>query len=287
MKIGAFASIVTPICTPELIKDLGVSAESSGLDSLWLGEHVVLFDEMEVGYPGTPDGKLPIPEGSGLPDTVVTFSFLASVTKTIRFGTGVSLIPQRNLIYSANEFATLDYLSNGRFDLGVGVGWCKEELVACGFDFTTRGSRCDEMLEAMIRLWTEREVTYHGEHINLESVIMDPKPVQQPHIPLLIGGYSEAAMQRTARFGQGWIGFGADAKQTAGALQQLDRALKRENRSRNDLDIVVMPPSVDLNNVNEYQDIGVDRLIPMITASSTESVKRRVDEISLLIDKVS
>ena len=284
MKIGTFASLVTPICTPELIIDLGITAEEAGLDSLWLGEHVVLFDEMEVGYPGTPDGKLPIPEGAGLPDTVVTFSFLASVTKTLRFGTGVSLIPQRNLIYSANEFATLDYLSKGRFDLGVGVGWCKEELAACGFEFNTRGSRCDEMLEAMIKLWTETEVTYEGKHIQLNSVKMDPKPVQTPHIPLIIGGYSKAAMERTARFGQGWIGFGTDAEQTASALKMLDQALTQAGRSREDIEIIVMPSNVNSDNVTMYQDIGVNRLIPMLTASSQGAVKKRIDEIAKLTD---
>lgn len=109
MKIGVFASFQTPICMPEHIIQVGTTAEELRLDSLWMGEHIVLFDEMEFPYPGSPDGKLPIPPGGGLPDTVVTLSFLASHTKNIRFGTGVTLIPQHNPIYTAKEFATLDY----------------------------------------------------------------------------------------------------------------------------------------------------------------------------------
>jgi probable F420-dependent oxidoreductase len=284
MKIGTFASIVTPICSPQLILDLGRGVEAAGLDSLWLGEHVVLFDEMEVGYPGTPDGKLPIPEGAGLPDTVVTFSYLASATSRIRFGTGVSLIPQRNLIYTANEFATLDYLSGGRVDLGVGVGWCKEEVAACGYDFATRGARCDEMLEAMIKLWTEREVTYAGEHIQLNAVKLDPKPVQNPHIPLIVGGYSPAAMRRTARFGQGWLGFGTNPEQTAAAIAGIEAALDAAGRSREGFEIVVMPADANADTVKEFQDIGVDRLVPMLVASNADQMNKRIDELAALAD---
>jgi probable F420-dependent oxidoreductase len=273
MKIGTFASIVTPICSPQLILDLGRGVEAAGLDSLWLGEHVVLFDEMEVGYPGTPDGKLPIPEGAGLPDTVVTFSYLASATSRIRFGTGVSLIPQRNLIYSG-----------GRVDLGVGVGWCKEEVAACGYDFATRGARCDEMLEAMIKLWTEREVTYAGEHIQLNAVKLDPKPVQNPHIPLIVGGYSPAAMRRTARFGQGWLGFGTNPEQTAAAIAGIEAALDAAGRSREGFEIVVMPADANADTVKEFQDIGVDRLVPMLVASNADQMNKRIDELAALAD---
>ena len=284
MKIGTFASITSPLVSPDLIVDLGKGVEAAGLDSIWLGEHVVLFDEMEVGYPGTPDGKLPIPEGAGLPNTVVLFSFLASVTSKIRFGTGVTLIPQRNLIYTADEFATLDYLSGGRVDLGVGVGWCIEEVAACGYDFGTRGARCDEMLDAMIRLWTEREVTYEGEHIQLKAAKLDPKPVQSPHVPLIIGGYSPAAMRRTARFGQGWIGFGTNPEQTAAALQGVDAALEAAGRSRDGFEVIVMPADANADTVKEFQDIGVDRLVPMLVASDRDAVNKRIDDLAKLAD---
>ena len=286
MKIGTFASIATPIASPDLILDMGRGVEAAGLDSIWLGEHVVLFDEMEVGYPGTPDGKLPIPEGAGLPNSVVTFSYLASATSRIRFGTGITLIPQRNLIYTADEFATLDYLSGGRVDLGVGVGWCKEEVVACGYDFTTRGARCDEMLDAMIQLWTQREVSYEGEHIQLKAAKLDPKPVQSPHIPLIIGGYSAAAMRRTARFGQGWLGFGTNPEQTAAAIQGVEAALDAAGRSREGFEIIVMPAEANADTVKEFQDIGVDRLVPMLVASNGDEVKKRIDELAALADAI-
>ena len=286
MKIGTFASIATPIASPELIIELGKGVEAAGLDSIWLGEHVVLFDEMEVGYPGTPDGKLPIPEGSGLPNTVVLFSYLASVTSKIRFGTGITLLPQRNLIYTADEFATLDYLSGGRVDLGVGVGWCKEEVGACGYEFANRGARCDEMLDAMVQLWTRREVTYDGEHIQLKATKLDPKPVQSPHIPLINGGYSPAAMQRTARFGQGWLGFGTNPEQTAVAVAGVEAALDAAGRSRDGFEIIVMPADANADTVKEFQDIGVDRLVPMLLANDSDGVKARIDQLAALADAV-
>ena len=287
MKIGTFASITTPEASPATILDIGKRADAAGLDSLWMGEHVVLFDEMEFPYPGSPDGRLPIPHGSGLPDTVVTLSYLAGVTENLRFGTGVSLIPQRNPIYTANEFATLDYLTNGRVDLGVGVGWCKEEVQACGYQWETRGERCDEILELMIKLWTEPVTTHHGKHFRVDACRMDPKPVQKPHIPLIVGGYSPAAMRRAARFGAGWIGFGTNPEQTAMALQGIDAALEAAGRSRDGFEIIVMPAEANADTVRAFEDIGVDRLVPLLVASGPGAVARRIDELAELKARIT
>ena len=109
MKIGTFSSFMSPFSTAEMIGDFARRAEGLGLDSIWMGEHVVLFDETEFPYPGSRDGKIPVPEGGGMLDTVATFGYLAACTTTIRFGTGITLIPQRNPIYTAKEFATLDW----------------------------------------------------------------------------------------------------------------------------------------------------------------------------------
>ena len=286
MKIGTFASITTPIASPQTIIDIGRRADEMGLDSLWMGEHVVLFDEMEFPYPGSPDGRLPIPEGCGLPDTVVTLSFLASVTSNLRFGTGVSLIPQRNPIYTANEFATLDYLTGGRVDLGVGVGWCKEEVLACGYRWEDRGERCNEMLELMIKLWTEPVTTHHGKHFDVDACRLDPKPIQKPHIPLIIGGYSPAAMRRAARYGSGWLGFGTNPEQTGMALAGIDAALAAEGRSRDDFEIIVMPAEANADNVREFEDVGVDRLVPLLVAEGADTINRRFDELGELANLV-
>lgn len=279
MKIGVFASLMTPQATPEVILDIGRRAEETGMESLWMGEHIVLFDEMEFGYPGSPDGKLPIPDGSGLPDTVVTFGFLASVTKTIRLGTGVSLLPQRNPLYTANEFATLDWLTAGRIDLGVGVGWCKEEVVACGYSFEDRGERCDEMLELLIKLWTEPVTNHNGKHFQVKDCRMDPKPVQKPHIPLIVGGFSKPALRRAARFGAGWLGFGLNPEITRVMLDAIDEALAVEGRTRDGFEIIITPGEVDADAVREFQDLGVDRLVPLMDGNDPKAVDQRFREL--------
>lgn len=279
MKLGVFASLMTPTASPGVILDIGRRAEEIGLDSLWMGEHVVIFDEMEFGYPGTPDGKLPVPEGGGLPETVVTLAFLASATKNLRLGTGVSLLPQRNPIYTAKEFATLDYLTGGRVDLGVGVGWCKEEVIACGYSFEDRGARCDEMLDLMKMLWTQPVTDYNGKHFQVKGVRMDPKPVQKPHIPLIIGGFSPPAMRRAVRVGAGWLGFGINPETTKQVIAGFETALAAAGRTRESFEIIVTPGSVDADAVRAFQDLGVDRLVPLMDASSPEAVNQRFREL--------
>jgi len=280
MKIGVFGTFMSPISTPDVVADFGRRAEDAGIESIWMGEHVVLFDEMEFGYPGTPDGKIPVPEGGGLLDTVPTFSYLAAVTKNIRFGTGIALISQRNPVYTANEFATLDYLSGGRVDFGIGVGWCKEEVIACGYSWEDRGARSDEFLELTQSLWTNEITNFDGKHFQVKGARLDPKPVQKPHIPIIVGGHSKVAFRRAARFGTGWYGFGVDPATTKQALAGLDATLGEAGKSRDGFEIVITPPyQVTVDMVREYADLGVDRLIPMLGSQKKEKVAQRFGEL--------
>ncbi len=284
MKVGVFSTFMSPIATPEMILDFGRRAEETGLDSIWLGEHVVLFDEMEFPYPGSKDGKIPVPDGGGLLDTVATFGLLAGVTKTVRLGTGIALIPQRNPIYTAKEFATLDWLTNGRMDLGIGVGWCKEEVIACGYTWEDRGERCDEFLKVMQSLWTEPEVSFKGQHIAIDKVRMDPKPIQKPHIPIIVGGHSKRAFRRAAEFGAGWYGFAIDPAMTKDALNGLDAALAAAGRSRDGFEIIVTPPyKVTADMVKEFADLGVDRIVVQLGGQRADQVDRRFDMMGELL----
>ena len=284
MKIGTFSTFMSPICTPQMIGEFAVSAESIGLDSIWMGEHVVLFDKTETPYPGSKDGKLPVPEGGGMLDTVATFGYLAACTKTLRFGTGITLIPQRNPIYTAKEFATLDWLTQGRIDFGIGVGWCKEEVEACGYSFEDRGKRCDEILEMYKQLWTEPTAEFHGEFYDLEPCHMDPKPVQKPHIPIIVGGHSQAGFRRAAKYGNGWYGFQLDLEATAQVIVQLDSVLKEAGRSRDDFELIITPPyQVSADMVKGYEDLGVDRLIVHLGSQKAERITARLAELETLI----
>jgi len=284
MKIGVFATFMSPQCTPQFIVDFGRRAESAGLDSIWMGEHVVLFDRTEFPYPGSRDGKLPVPEGAGMLDSVATFGFLASVTKTIRFGTGIALISQRNPLYTAKEFTTLDWLSGGRIDFGIGVGWCKEEVLASGYSWEDRGSRSDEFLEMVTRLWTHPVASYQGKHFQLADCRLDPKPVQKPHPPILVGGHSAAALRRAARYGSGWYGFAIGPEQTAPVLQLLDKALAAEGRSRDGFEVVITPPyRVSDDMLRGFADLGVDRVVPQLGSQKPEAVSDKLKELERFV----
>lgn len=288
MKIGTFSTFMSPICTPEVIGDIGRRAEEIGLDSIWMGEHVVLFDKTETPYPGSADGKLPVPEGGGMLDTVATFGYLAACTKVLRFGTGITLLPQRNPVYTAKEFTTLDWLTGGRIDFGIGVGWCKEEVEACGYDFSTRGRRCDEILEMMQQLWTEPLAEFHGEFYDLELCRMDPKPLQKPHIPIIVGGHSPAGFKRAAKYGAGWYGFQLDLENTASIITALDAALAEEGRSRDDFELIITPPyRVSVDMVKGYADLGVDRLIVHLGSQKQERVDARMKEMELMVESLA
>ncbi|HET6182793.1 MAG TPA: LLM class F420-dependent oxidoreductase [Acetobacteraceae bacterium] len=289
MKIGVFATFMSPLASPQMIGDFGRRAEDMGLDSIWMGEHVALFDRNTFGYPGSKDGRLPVPEGGGMLDVTATFGFLSALTKRIRFGTGVALVPQRNPIYTAKEVATIDWLSHGRFDFGIGVGWNKEEVEICGYRFEDRGARCDEFLEAMRRLWTEPVVDFHGKWLNFETCRLDPKPVQKPHVPIIVGGYADAALRRAVRFGAGWYGFNRDPAGTKEMLARLDGAFAKAGRTRpKDFQIIITPPlNMAVDAMQEYAALGVDRLLVNLGSQQPERVRARMAEIERLVQRAA
>jgi probable F420-dependent oxidoreductase len=286
MKIGVFATFMSPLATPQLVADLGRRLEGAGVESLWMGEHVLLFDEMEFPYPGSRDGRIPVPPGGGLLDTVATFGFLASATKTLRLGTGITLVPQRNPVYTAKEFATLDWLTGGRIDFGVGVGWCKEEVLACGYGWEDRGERCDEFLKAMIALWTQPVASFRGRHVTLEKCRLDPKPVQKPHVPILVGGHAPRSLRRAAELGNGWYGFALTPELTAATLANLDRALAKAGRTRDGFEIVITPQQATPETLKAYADLGVDRLVVQLGSQKPEAIERRLPELERLVKAV-
>ena len=285
MKIGVFATFMSPLATPRMVREFGERAEAIGLDSIWMGEHVALFDRNTFGYPSSKDGRIPVPEGGGMLDVTASFGFLAAATKRLRLGTGVALVPQRNPIYTAKEVCTLDWLSEGRFDFGIGVGWNKEEVEACGYRWEDRGARCDEFLEVMRRLWTEPSIDFAGRWVKLEGCRVDPKPIQKPHVPIIVGGYADAALRRAARFGAGWYGFNRDLDGTREMLARLDAALAKEGRRRGPgFEIIITPPAaMPVEEMPAYAALGVDRLVANLGSQKPDRVARRLEELERLV----
>jgi probable F420-dependent oxidoreductase len=178
-------------------------AEAAGFDSVLAVDHVVYPDNYTTTYPYSPTGRLPVGRGGAFPDPLIWIAYAAAVTTRLRFLTGVIILPQRDPLVLAKQVATLDYMSSGRFELGIGVGWLKEEFQAMGVPFEQRGRRADEYIAAMKALWAEDGATFSGQFVKFREVSCNPKPFGQ--IPIIVGGHSEAAARRAGRLGDGFF----------------------------------------------------------------------------------
>ena len=282
MKFGIFAPLVSPFASADYLQALGPAAEERGFDSIWVAEHVVLFDEYKSRYPYADDDRIPVPPESGILDPFVALSYLAAATSTIRLGTGICLVPQRNPVYTAKEVATLDWLSGGRFDLGIGVGWLAEEFEALDVPFEHRGSRCRAYIDVMKTLWTDPISEYSGEFYELAPTRQFPKPIQQPHPPIHFGGESNAALRRVADLGQGWYGFNLEADQLNERIAHLVTLLEERGRKRADIEISVCPYllSAGPKLIERYEDAGVDRVILVASATEPDSLVEALDDMA-------
>ena len=271
MKLGLCIPLVAPYATPDYIRTLGVTAEALGFSSLLVGEHVVLFDEYDSTYPLAEDGKMPgdIEDNVEL-EPFSSLAWLAAHTSRIRLGTGVCVLPQRNPVYTAKEAANVDWLSGGRLNLGIGVGWLAEEYGALGAPFERRGARCRSYVEVMKRLWCDTVSEYEDEFYNLPPCRFYPKPVQKPHPPIIVGGNSDAALRRTAEQGQGWYALGLDPEQLAPGIEKLEALLAQNNRPRDTVSVFVCPYPHEYNHemIRQYSELGVDELILLDFAPS-------------------
>lgn len=282
MKVGLFAPFANPYTTPEWLAALGPAAEERGFHSLWAAEHVVLFDDYASRYPYAPDGRIPAGGESGMLEPFTALSFLAACTRRIRLGTGVCLLPQRNPVYAAKEAAAVDYLSGGRFDFGIGVGWLAEEFAALGVPFEQRGARAREYVEVMKRLWCDPVSQHKGAFYELPPCRQYPKPVQKPHPPILFGGESDAALRRVADLGQGWYGFNLDPDAAAERIARLEELLAARGRSRADVQISVSPylRRVDPDMARRFADLGVDQVILIAMIPRADEIPRALDRLA-------
>ena len=286
MEIGLFTPLRSPVATPEFLTDLGRECDERGIHSLWLGEHVVMFQDYQSSYPGSGDGKFRFPAGSGLLDMVSALSFLAACTRRVRLGTGICILPQNNPVYVAKEYATVDFLSSGRLDFGIGVGWSWEEFAACGVPFEQRGARCDEYLEVIRTLWCDEVSSFQGTYYQLPECLLYPKPVQQPMVPITVGGHSEAALRRTARVGAGWYGVNVSPAETAALLGRLDRHLEAAGRTRSELKIIIgaVNDRIQPELIGEYAEAGVTELLIPFLRQGAKHLQANLDGITPFLD---
>lgn len=256
MRIGLIISTVAHHQLPDLAR----RAEQLGFDSLWAGEHIVLpMRETETHPYGRPGVVQPLGETWA---PFVQLAALAGITSRIRLATGVILPPLRNVFATAREMVTLDLMSGGRLDVGVGVGWHSGEFALMGADFKSRGAYTDEFIDALDRLFTERTPSFQGRHIAFEPVGFEPKPMQKPRPPVLVGGDTLPAMRRAALRGDGWYGHAGSPDEARARIATVAGLLADNGRDPAKFENVVQvwnPPGAEA--LRGYAEAGAHRVV--------------------------
>jgi len=266
MKIGL---IPVNVGVPNAAGMVGLAqlAEGLGFESVWTFEHAIVPNEYQSKYPYSPDGKMGVTPETNFVDPLIALTAVAAQTKTIRLGTGVNILSQANPLYVAKQAASLDFVSGGRFELGVGIGWLKEEFQAAGTPFERRGARFDDYIQAMRKLWSGETVEHQSEFIDWTGFKSYPVPVQNP-FPVVIGGTKGKAFERTARYGNGWFAPTASPDQLAPLMKELGQACAEFDRDPSEIEVTAMwfPNREDLSDVERYRSMGVRRLVVPLPA---------------------
>jgi len=246
------------------IAEIARATEAAGFESLWIPEHPVIPAAMKTVFPFTPDGKLPEHYGRWA-DPFVGLAAAAAVTKRIKLGTGICLVPERETLITAKLVASLDLLSGGRFLFGIGAGWLREETEVMGAKFGSRWKRTREAIEAMRALWSHGTASYAGEVVRFESVRCEPRPVQRPGPPVILGAHGPKALERVARTYDGWMPLVRTPEELKPQVVELRELLKERSRPETSVQIspIVDPkesgPSAD--ELKRWRDAGAGRII--------------------------
>jgi probable F420-dependent oxidoreductase len=259
-------------------------AESVGIESLWTFEHVIVPVEYESKYPYNPSGKMGAPPETNMIDPLIALTAIAANTSTVRLATGVNILPQTNPLYLAKQAASLDFVSGGRFMLGIGIGWLREEFDALGVSFERRGARFDDYIEAMKKIWAGDVVEHKSDFLNWSGFKSYPVPIQKPGVPCIIGGSKGKVFDRIAKHGDGWYAPAQNADDLEGMLKQLDDACARAARDRSTVEVSTMwiPPMEGIDVVKRYEDLGVSRLVvpvPALGGPPIEALDKMGEEI--------
>ncbi len=261
MKFGIAFANTMQFAEAEGAALLARSAEAAGFDSVWTVEHVIVPKDYESKYPYDPSGKMPGGPEASIPDPLIWLTWIAANSTNLRLATGISILPERNPVIFAKEVATLDALSGGRVELGIGVGWLEEEFDALGIPWARRGARTDDYIQAMRSLWSSDLADYQGEFVSFSDVASKPSPVNGT-VPIHIGGHSKAAAKRAGRIGDGFFPGGGDIAELIDIMRQ-----EAADNDRDPSAIEVSTFTADLFGpeplaaVDKMQAAGVHRLM--------------------------
>lgn len=305
---GAFADVA-------LLRAVAVTAEELGFDSIWVSDHLVIPDRIDSPYPYSPDGRFRLDARAPYFEPLTVLTFLAGVTRRVRLGTHVLILPYRNPIVTAKVVTTLDHLSGGRVDLGIGVGWMKEEFEALGYDyFDRRGAVTDEQIQVLKAIWTEDVPSFDGEFYRFPPIGTHPHPVQRPHPPIWVGGHTRPAIRRAARLGDGWLPIGArppaelPPAEIASSVALLRTEAERVGRDPSAITVCFSTnvalrdatsgddaarrlfhgaPDQIADDIRRYRDVGVDRFVlgfgGRSAAEIADRMRRFVEQVRPLV----
>ena len=261
MKFGIAFGNIGPFATGAGAATLARSAEAAGFESVWTVEHVVWPQDYSSVYPYASEGKMPGSADNPITDPLTWLAFVAANTTSLRLATGISLLPERHPLVFAKEVATVDVMSEGRVELGIGIGWLKEEFAALDVPWERRGPRTEEYMEVLRRMWSEDDVSFDGEFVSFEHMNSNPKPANR-RVPIHIGGHSEAAARRAGRVGDGFFPAEGDVP----ALMQTARQTAADSgRDPDDVEMTAFHPGLLGDDpaaaVAEAESWGVHRLL--------------------------
>jgi probable F420-dependent oxidoreductase len=266
--------------------ELGQALEQRGFESLWAPEHSHIPLSRKTPSPSGGDlGK----QYYDVMDPFVTLTAAAMATKTLKIGTGVCLVNQRDPIQTAKLVASLDQVSGGRFLFGIGVGWNQDEMENHGTVFATRAKLVLERIEAMKAIWTQTKAEYHGEFVDFDPMMTWPKPVQKPHPPVIVGGAFPQAARRAVRYGDGWIPLAGRMGQDSDVFVIVPKfrdMLKEAGRDPATFPISLFSAPDDLDTLKRYRDLGIDRVSVGLPAAKAEEVLPILDRWAALIRKI-
>jgi probable F420-dependent oxidoreductase len=260
---------------------LGKALEERGFESVWAAEHSHIPLSRRSPWPG--GAELP-KQYYDVMDPFVTLTATAAATTTLKVGTGVCLVNQRDPIQTAKQVASIDQVSGGRFLFGIGVGWNAEEMEDHGTVFATRAKLVRERVEAMKAIWTKSKPEYSGEFVNFGPMMTWPKPVQQPHPPVIVGGAFPHGARRAVRYGEGWIPLagrpGSDAFDTVPKFREM---LKEAGRDPASCPVSIFGAAEDADTLKRYRDLGIARVAAALPAAKEDVVLPILDRWAALI----
>lgn len=284
MKLGLAFANTGPFAEADGVVQMAVAAEQAGVESVWTVEHVIWPSNYDSEYPYSPTGKMPGDKTSSIPDPLVWLAFVGAHTSSLRLGTGIVILPERNPVVFAKEVATLDRLSGGRMELGIGVGWLEEEFDALGVPWPKRGARTDEYVHAMRELWASDDASFSGDFVSFENVSSNPKPTGGS-VPFTIGGHSAAAAKRAGRLGDGFFpGKGSIAELTE-MIDIVHQTAAEHDRDADAIEITAAHPGLfgddPIGAAEELRAIGVSRTIaPAFMLLGSEGVEAKATEMA-------